>query len=273
MINWLHNFLPRPVLLELGFIHIYWYGLFVVLAIMVALVIAQTLAKKYDFSKAKLFDLAFWLIIFGIIGARLYHIGLEYHYYLTNPIAMFKIWQGGLAIHGGVLAGIIVVWYFTRQYKYNFWLVTSLIVPGLALAQAIGRWGNYFNQELFGLPTALPWGIPIATFNRLIPYLSENYFHPTFLYESLGSLCLTVILLALHYFYKTKNEFKYLLITLSYLIGYSILRFSLEFIRLDLTPLVAGLRWPQWMSLLITVASFVYLVYYKLIQNKKTKSI
>ena len=270
MINWLHNFQPQPILLDLNWLHIHWYGLFMISAIISAIWLAQILAKKYDFSKDKIFDLAFWLVIFGIIGARLYHIGLELPYYLANSVAMLKIWQGGLAIHGAVIAGIVVVWYFAKKQQANFWLLASCLVPGLALGQAFGRWGNYFNQELFGLPTDLAWGIPIALTNRVVPYLNESYFHPTFLYESIGSLCLAIILLAIHYLYKTQQKFKYIIIVLVYLIGYSVLRFVLEFIRIDYTPLVAGLRWPQWISLLIVLASFVYLLYYRLV-NKQQK--
>lgn len=267
MMHWLHTNSPQPILWDLGLVRLHWYGLLVVGGIVGALLMAETLAKKYDFSKAKLLDLAFWIIVWGIIGARLYHIGLEYQYYLANPWNILKIWQGGLAIHGGLIAGVLVIYYFVKKYHWNFWLLGSIIVPGLALAQAIGRWGNYFNQELFGQPTNLSWGIPISQINRVAPYLQYDYFHPTFLYESLGNLCLSVVLLLIHYSWHHAGIAKHRFIVLSYLVGYSLLRFSLEFIRLDPTPLLLGLRWPQWVSLGILVASFGCLVYYKWIKK------
>ncbi|HNV12438.1 MAG TPA: prolipoprotein diacylglyceryl transferase [bacterium] len=271
MIKFLHNFEPDPVLLSLSFIKIYWYGFFMVLAIVSALIVVLLLAKIYKINKDDLFDLSFYLIIFGVIGARIYDVFLEWRYYLENPFDVFKIWQGGLAIHGGILAGIIVLYFFVKKKKirgleYNsfwndFFSVSFLIVPGLALAQAIGRWGNYFNQELFGKPTSVSWGIPINLINRPPEYVFEEFFHPTFLYESLGSLLIFVILLFLHFYFLKKKKSNFnskFLITAVYLILYSILRFSLEFIRIDFAPNFLGLRFPQFMSVVVVLTVFVF---------------
>lgn len=236
-------------------------------------------------------DLAFWLILAGLAGARLYYIFLELPYYLKNPLDIFKIWQGGLAIHGGIIAGLFVIWFFAKKTPRppltsgeitppfergargvkNFWFIASLLAPALALAQAIGRWGNYFNQELFGQPTNLPWGIPIDILNRPLEYAPYEFFHPAFLYESFGNLIIFLILVSAHVWIIKKaasyelRVMSYMLCVMCYLILYSVLRFTLEFIRIDDSPVFLGLRWPQIISILIITASIAVLL-----KNKKS---
>ncbi len=272
MINWLHTFHPQPTLLAFGPLHIYWYGFFMVLGILAALGISFKLAKYYKIAPGILFDLSFWLIINGLIGARLYDVFLQFSYYLHNPSAILKIWQGGLAIHGAIIAGLITVFIFTKKRKLSFWKLTALVVPGLALAQAIGRWGNYFNQELFGVPTNRAWGIPIDFINRPWSYLTNDFFQPTFLYESLGCLLIFLLLSGFNLYLIKKdqlNDYYFIWTTALYMLLYSVLRFSLEFIRLDNTPLFLNLRWPQVISLILILASFSFLIYNP---HAKTKS-
>lgn len=264
MINWLHTFHPQALLLTLGPIHIYWYGLFMVIGIISALAISYKLANFYKIDQDSLLDIAFWLIINGLIGARIYDIFLELPYYIQHPLNMLKIWQGGLAIHGAIIAGLITIYFFAKKRKISLWSLTSLVVPGLALGQAIGRWGNYFNQELFGLPTAKPWGIPIDLINRPLDYIDSDFFQPTFLYESLGSLLIFIILITINYQLIKKNklnEHYFILLTALYLILYSILRFCLEFIRIDATPTIFNLRWPQIISLFIILISIIFITF------------
>lgn len=258
--SFLHTFHPNPILISFGPINIYWYGLFIVLGILAAIFTALKLAGYYNIKKEVIIDLAFYLVIFGIIGARLYDVLLELPYYLNHPLSIFKIWQGGLAIHGAIIAGIITIWLFAKKQELKPWLAASIIVPGLALAQAIGRWGNYFNQELFGKPTNLPWGIPIDLMNRPIEYISYEFFHPTFLYESIGSFIIFVILIFLHFLMIKKTVMRYELSVMSYAILYSILRFSIEFIRIDKTPIIFNLRFPQIASLVIIFLSVALLL-------------
>ena len=257
----LHNFTPEPILISFGPIKIFWYGLLLVFGMLAAMFVFLRLAKKYKLDSEKMIDLIFWVIIFGVIGARLYAVLLELPYYLDNPLSIVKIWQGGLAIHGAIIAGAMVIWYFAKKQKIDFWLIASIIAPALALAQAIGRWGNYFNQELFGFPTGLPWGIPIEIFHRPAVYISDIFFHPVFLYESIGNFIIFILLILAH---KKINilEKKYWqkIIVLSYFMAYSLLRFSMELIRIDSTPIIAGLRWPQIISALIFGASLIYLI-------------
>lgn len=290
MINLLHTFHPSPILISLGPIHIYWYGFFILLGALLVIFMMLKLAPYYGIERIRrgatnaahpndiniVFDLSFYLIIGGIIGARIYHIFLELPYYLEHPLNIFKIWQGGLAIHGGIIAGIIIIYFFSKKNNAvighcpvpAFWLLTAILAPGLALAQSMGRWGNYFNQELFGLPTGKPWGIPIDAINRPAEYLSSPYFHPTFLYESIGNLIIFIILISIHIWIikkgKQKNPISHKLTAISYLILYSLLRFSLEFLRIDTTPEFLGLRFPQIVSILIIIASTAILL-----KNKK----
>lgn len=268
MINFLHTFHPSSTLISFTSTAIYYYGLFMILGILASIVVILILAKHQQIKQELIIDLIFWLLIWGIIGARFYHILLELPFYLTHPLNIFKIWNGGLAIHGAIIAGMLVIYYFRKKHQLNFWKLSTTIIIGLPLAQAIGRWGNYFNQELFGLPTNLPWGIPISLKNRLSDYLSFQYFHPTFLYESIGDLIIFIILITLYFalFKKQVNSHKptainYKLCVISYAILYSFLRFFLEFLRIDPTPLIFNLRFPQFISLLIFFSSITYLIF------------
>ncbi|MEI8360715.1 MAG: prolipoprotein diacylglyceryl transferase [bacterium] len=262
----LHSFIPSPILWSLGPVSIYWYGLMLVIGIISGLYVTVQLGQKHNIKKDTILDLAFYLVLFSILGARIYDIFLELPYYIANPIAIFKIWQGGLAIHGALIGGGLTIYWFTKKYKQSFIKFLAVVTPGLALGQAIGRWGNYFNQELFGLPTNLPWGIPINLNMRPSLFNNSEYFHPTFLYESLGNL---LIFVGLYYFVnklsanKNRSEryLNYRFIFLGYLLAYSVLRFFLEFIRIDFAPNLFGLRWPQIMSLII-VASSIFVFYH-----------
>lgn len=262
MFHFLHTFQPDPVLLSFGGITIYWYGFFIVLGIILAVTTAVVLGSYYNIKKDTIIDLSFWMIIIGIIGARIYHILLEFPYYLEYPEQMIKIWEGGLAIHGALVAGLITLFLFSRQRGINFWKMGAILVPAIALGQAVGRWGNYFNQELFGKPTDLPWGIPIDIVHRPAEYISSSFFHPAFLYESLGNLLIFFILLGVHIFIikkKKATRSHYFFVVISYLILYSLLRFTTEFIRIDDTPIWFGVRFPQLLSALIIVAGIIIL--------------
>lgn len=254
----LHNFLPNPILFSFGFITIYWYGLLIVLGIISALILILSLAKRFNIDSEYIWDLSFYLVLFGIIGARIYEILLEFPYYISHPNQIIKIWEGGLAIHGAIIAGALTLFLFIKKNKLDFWQLMAITVPGLALGQTIGRFGNWFNQELFGLPTNLPWGIPIALENRPLDYISSDFFHPTFLYESLGLLIITIFLVSVLYRQKNTLSKKIAMrIGAYYLVLYSALRFGLEFIKVDVTPLFLGLRWPQVISLVIIIIAII----------------
>jgi phosphatidylglycerol---prolipoprotein diacylglyceryl transferase len=259
MNNFLHGYHPQNILVSIGPINVYWYGLFIVLGMLLGIFISLKLADKYGISKDRLIDLIFWLIIGGVIGARIYDVFLEIKYYKDHIANIIMIWQGGLAIHGAILGGVLVLIYYCRKTGDSFWKISSILVPGIALAQAIGRWGNYFNQELFGKPTKFLWGIPIDPINRPLEYFNNMYFHPTFLYESLGNLAIFAILYVMHYRLKNMGDKIFKLVTVVYLVLYSLLRFSLEFVRIDYTPTLLGLRFPQFISVAVIIISLFIL--------------
>lgn len=269
MFNFFHTFIPNRILIEIGPLTIYWYGLFVALGIFLGLLLVVHLAKQYNIHKDKIYNLAFYLLIFGLLGDRLYEVLSNWGYYSNNLLDVFKIWQGGLAIHGAMIAGLIVLYVFGKRNKISFWLLGDLIIPALALGEAIGRWGNYFNQELYGTPTDLPWGIPIEFPNRVEPYLNDQFFHPTFLYLGLWCLLVAGVLIFMHKARVKMPETKLLKpgnIMLSYFFLYSVGRFTVEMLRLDPMPVIGDLRLAQWASLVLIVGSVVIFLYREFVQ-------
>lgn len=253
MINWLHTNIPDAVLWQIGNIQIHWYGLIILIAIVVAFMVVLKLALRFALDKEKIWDLTFWLVVGGLLSARVYEVLIvDFAYYWHNPLAVFKIWQGGLAIHGAWLGGLIVLYWFSRKYKLNLLKLLDLAALGTIVGQAVGRWGNYFNQELYGLPTDLPWAIPISQINRLPGYETFTHFHPTFLYESLGNLLIFIILLIFLKYKKNDGQIFFV-----YLGLYSLLRLLTEFIRLDPTLMIFNLRFPAVLSGLLILGAVI----------------
>ncbi|MEI7498711.1 MAG: prolipoprotein diacylglyceryl transferase [Candidatus Falkowbacteria bacterium] len=269
MINILHHFVPNPIIFSLGAIQVRWYGLCLMLGIAASLWLGRTLARLCKISDEDYFDLAFWVILNGLIGARVYEIFLELPYYLANPLEIPAVWHGGLAIHGAIIGGAITVWYWAKKHSIRFWQLAAIVTTTLPLGQAIGRWGNYFNQELFGRPTDLPWGIPIEYRHRPVNFSTDAYFQPTFLYESIGSLIILGILIVFwKKCFKNPNIPWPKIITLTYIGLYSLLRFVTELIRIDATPTLFSLRWPAILSLILAISSLIWLII--VVQRSKT---
>ena len=254
----LHSWHPQPILLHLGSLQIHWYGLTLALGALAGWLLSRWLAKRDGIDQRRFDDLSMWLLIFGLLGGRLYHVLNELPYYLDHPGQIIAIWQGGLAIHGAIIGGLLTVIIYARQQKLNPWKLVDIIVPGLALGQAIGRWGNYFNQELFGRPTNLPWGIPIDITHRPTGYEAFQFFHPTFLYESLGSLVIVGILVWVCR--KYLSHWAPGSVTLLYFILYPLLRISTESLRLDPTPIIAGVRLPILVSSVMILSALILLI-------------
>lgn len=258
----LHTFYPHPVLVNLGFLTFYWYGFFIALAIFLGYLLSQKLFKYYHLPLDTLPVIIFYLVTSGLLGARLWHIINSFHYYLVHPGQIFQIWQGGLAIHGAVLGSGLALYYCARHYKINFLLLADIFIVPLALGQALGRWGNYFNQELYGLPSTFPWSIPIDLAHRLPGYENFNFFHPLFLYESLWCLILFALFFYLHSLRRGeqgKNLWPKIfyqpgLIFSAYLIFYSIERFLIGFWRIDPQSSWLDLRLDQWLSLVLILS-------------------
>lgn len=240
----------------LGPLAIHFYGLILGAAVLVAILLLAPLVKQ-RFHDASLVDrLLLWMLPLGFIGARLYFVAFSWDLYAANWQSIFLVWEGGLAIHGGIIGGLIGIAIALSLEKNKrkaipFLELLDVVVPVLALAQAIGRWGNFLNQEAFGGPTMLPWKMFVDPAFRPISAVNEAYFHPTFLYESLGTLLLFSLLWVLIARPSSASVLTQTpgFLTGIYLIGYGLIRFFIEGLRMD--SLLAGpVRVAQLVSIL-----------------------
>ncbi len=254
------TFSPPRIAFHLGTVTVYWYGLILVLAILAAFFQARPyFIKRSVLSQAQLDDLFFYIIIAGLLGARLGHaLFFNFSYYWHYPADIIKIWQGGLSIQGALFFSLLTLWWWARKNKVSFWQISDQLVPAVALGQAIGRWGNYFNQELYGRPSESSLGIFIAPANRLAGFENQELFQPTFFYESVLNLLLFLFLRRL----LKKGDQQKGRLALVYFGGYSLIRFLMEFIRIDPTPIVLGLRLPQLISLFVFLAAISGSLYF-----------
>ena len=245
-----------------NFVLIPYYGMILTFGALMAAWLAGREARRRGLNSDLVWDGLIWCLIGGIIGARLWHIftpspslvaaGKGTAFYLTHPLDILNTRQGGLGIPGAVIGGGLALWLFTRRRKLNFGTWADCAAPGIALAQAIGRWGNYINQEVYGAPTNLPWKIKIDRAYRLPEYIDQEYYHPLFLYESLYNLANMFFLLWLARRYKDRLKPGDLLLV--YLIVYPVGRFFLEFLRLD-SAMIAGVNANQVFMAIVAVVS------------------
>ena len=269
---------PGPELFQLGPFSLRWYGLLIACSVLIGLNLSSELAAKIGLKKSLINDLLPFLVLSSVIGARFYYVAFEWRNYigknfwssinffnLNIPIpSALEIWGGGIAIHGALIMGTLSIVVFCRLRKEPFWSVLDVLVPSVALGQAIGRWGNFFNQEAFGIPTNLPWKLFIPYKFRPEIFSANNYFHPTFLYESIWNILVFSILIFLLN-KSNQNKLKIPSGTLScvYLITYSFGRTLIEALRTDplclggLPPFCqGGLRVAQLISIIFMSAGF-----------------
>ena len=225
---------PDPIAFRIGIFEVRWYGILIALALLLGILVSYFIAKYRKQRPEEVIYFTPLAVILGVIGARLLHVLVNWSYYSQNPLYIFAFRRGGLAIQGVMLGGVIALLVFCRIRKLSFWLWTDIFAPSLILGQAIGRWGNFFNQEAFGLPTSQKWGIFIDPVNRPVSYSNSQYFMPTFFYEFLANMVLFALLLLLHRQYKKHPEkFPYGLIFCTYLGVYSVYRSVIEYYRID----------------------------------------
>lgn len=240
---------PGSELIRIGSFSIRWYGFLIAAAVLIGVTLCQYLAKRRHINPDLIADLAIWLVIGAIPAARIYYVLFEWEQYAQRPQDIIAIWQGGIAIHGAVIGGAIAALIFAKVKKVSFWQLADIVAPGLILGQAIGRWGNFFNSEAFGRPTNLPWKLYIPPSRRPPEYINYDYFHPTFLYESIWNLLVFALLLYLFFWgLKNPHRLKVGTIALVYLIAYSLGRFWIEGLRTD-SLMFMGLRIAQIVSL------------------------
>ncbi len=270
---------PGPELFQLGPFSLRWYGLLIAISVLIGLNLSGELARKKGLKKNLINDLLPILVLASVIGARIYYVAFEWRNYtgknfwssinflnLNIPIpSAIEIWGGGIAIHGALLMGTLSIIFFCRWRKEPFWDVIDVLVPSVVLGQAIGRWGNFFNNEAFGIPTSLPWKLFIPYGFRPEIFSTQDYFHPTFLYESVWNIFVFGILIFL---FRKANKREITLpsgsLSCLYLITYSLGRLWIEALRTD--PLClggvppfceGGLRIAQLISFILICAGLV----------------
>lgn len=239
----------NPAAFKIFGIEIAWYGILISLGILFGIIVATHRAKKEGLYADVIVDLALVAVPAAIIGARAYYVIFSWDFYKQNPNEIFNIRQGGLAIHGAIIAGVLVGYLFCRHKKIGFWTLADVCAPSIILGQAIGRWGNFVNREAHGGPTNLPWGIEI----------NNVKVHPTFLYESLWNLMVFVFLL----YYSDKKKYNGQ-VFIFYIILYSVARYFIEGLRTD--SLMLG---PLRVAQLVSIASIIGAVIVDLIARKR----
>ncbi len=250
--------LPSPSTNEivLGPLHLRAYGLMIAVGVLAAVELARRRWAARGHDPDEISGMALWAVPAGLIGSRLYHVITDYQRFEGHWVDAFKVWQGGLGIPGGIIAGATVGLLYAKRKGMPLGEFADSTVPGLPLAQAIGRLGNWFNQELFGGPTKLPWGLRIDATNRPDRYLSSATFHPTFLYEALWNLALVGLLLLVD----RKKVLPVGRLFWVYLGGYFTGRLWIEAMRVDPASLILGIRVNIWMSIFAVTLSIVMLL-------------
>lgn len=255
--------IPSPEIsyIELGPFRVHFYALFILTGIILALVLTDSRLRSRGAEPGIALDISLWAIPFGILGGRFFHVIThpnDYFFEGADLLAVFRIWEGGLAIYGALMLGAVGAYIGSRQAGIRFTSYLDAVAPGVLLAQAIGRWGNYFNNELFGIPTDLPWGLEIPSNNPAYPAgLPDGVlFHPTFLYESIWSLAGVALLLAAD----RRFHLRFGKMLGLYLIYYSLGRIWVEAIRIDPSEILLGLRvniWSAIFGILVGLTIFI----------------
>jgi phosphatidylglycerol:prolipoprotein diacylglycerol transferase len=240
----------NPVAFELGPLEVRWYGILIASAVLIGTILALREVERQKIDPDLFMNILLAAIPAAFIGARVYYVIFNWDYYSNYPRDIVAIWEGGLAIHGGLLAAFITAFFFLKKYKISFWQGTDIAAPSIVLGQAIGRWGNFFNQEAYGYivdPDKIPWAM----------YIDGAYRHPTFLYESLWNLGIFVFLLWL----RRRVSIKQGDVILSYAVLYSVGRFFIESFRTDSLMLTPGIRVAQAISILVIIIAGGLLYY------------
>jgi phosphatidylglycerol:prolipoprotein diacylglycerol transferase len=263
--------MPGPlVAFHVGPLTVYWYGIILVTGMLVGAYIATFEARRRGENEDHVWNMLIVVILLGIVGARLYHVfsspaggNVGWAYYRLHPVAIFYIWDGGLGIYGAIVGGLIGVLLYTYRNKLNLLRYLDIGAPALLIGQAIGRWGNFANQELYGPPTTLPWGIPIDQYHRITPfdnltqYPLTTRFQPDFLYESLWSLVGVILLLVIGR--KLVGKLKEGDLFLAYLVWYPLGRLWVESLRPDAWR-IDNIPTAQIISLVLIVVAGALLV-------------
>ena len=247
----------NPVMLTFGQLEIKWYSVFILIGVIIGISMILKEGSRFNISKDFLFNLSFWTIVFGIIGARLYYVIFNWPSYSNDLMSIFKIWNGGLAIHGGLIAGFITMFIYCKKYEVNILKITDIVVVPVILAQAIGRWGNFFNSEAHGAVVSLSLlqDLHIPKFVIEGMKIGGLYYHPTFFYESIWCLLGFIVLIIVRRFKYVKRG----QLTCIYLMWYSIGRFFIESLRTD-SLMLGGFKAAQIISIILFIIGLIILM-------------
>ena len=275
----MEQLIPSPSLssFSVGPLTIHFYALCIITGIAAAIWIGRKRYANLGGNPDDVSEVAIWAVPFGIIGGRIYHVitsPAQYFGANGNPVDALRIWEGGLGIWGAISLGAVGAYLYFRTHKttLNFRQLLDSLAPGVVVAQAVGRIGNYFNQEVFGKPTELPWGLEIDPVNRPDGFESYATFHPTFLYELLWCLVVAVLLIKLPGFLKQIASKQGDIFAL-YILGYTLGRVWIESLRIDEANLILGLRLNIWVSLIVLLTASAYLIASKRRGNTKENHI
>ncbi len=276
---------PGDIFLNLGFLIIRWYGLLISFSVLIGLFISKRLAISRNINPQYISDILPSLILSSIIGARAYYVIFEWRQYsgenfftsidLFNTViqipSFLAIWEGGIAIHGGLIGGFLSILLFCKSKDIHLKTFIDVLIPSIILGQSIGRWGNFFNNEAFGIPTNLPWKLFIPIQNRPLEFINFQFFHPTFIYESLWNFLIFLLLIFIFYKQNKNNSVRPGFISCLYLIFYSFGRFWIEGLRIDplciggLPPFCdGGLRMAQFISIFLFSSGLIGIFFLRL---------
>ncbi|MEG1046625.1 prolipoprotein diacylglyceryl transferase [Carnobacterium sp.] len=249
-----------PIAFSLGGLSVHWYGVIIASAVLLAIFLGTNESEKRGIKGDDIIDMMLWALPISIIGARIYYVIFEWRYYIQHPAEIIAIWNGGIAIYGGLIAGGLTVYWFTKKRGLPFWLVLDIAAPSVIIAQAIGRWGNFVNQEAHGEATTKAFleGLHIPNFIVNNMNIEGVYYQPTFLYESLWNVLGFILLLILR---RRKNLLKRGEVALSYVLWYSFGRFFIEGLRTDSLMLAQTIRVSQLLSILLFVGAILLWIY------------
>ncbi|MDD2504769.1 MAG: prolipoprotein diacylglyceryl transferase [Bacilli bacterium] len=254
----------NPIIFSYAGFDFKWYTLIILTAVVTGIILTQIEAKRFEVKEDFIFNMAFWAIVFGLIGARLYYVLFNWEYFSLNLSEIYKVWEGGLAIHGGIIAGLLTIYIYCKRYKVRTLRYLDFIVIPLLLSQAIGRWGNFFNSEAHGVATTAAKLKSLFIPNFIIEGMKIDgvYYTPTFLFESLSCFLLFILFL----FIRRSKYNKVGTLTGLYLIGYGIIRFFIEMSRTD-ALLLGGFKIAQIVSIIMITCGLVLIA----INTRKSK--
>lgn len=247
----------NPVIFSIGNFSLRWYSVLILIGVFLAMFLIKKESKRFNIDQEFVFNLVFWAVVFGILGARIYYVIFNYNLYKGDVLSIFRIWEGGLAIHGGVISGFIVLCIYCKKNHQSIFRMTDIIVPGLILAQAIGRWGNFFNSEAHGMATTLTHLKSLHIPNFIINGMHINgiYYEPTFLYESLACIIGFIILIII----RRLKFIKVGTLTGIYLMYYSVIRFFIESMRTD-SLMFFGFKTAQLVSVILFILGLILIL-------------